>query len=81
MSFTELLAAAKALPREEQFQLIEGLQDPTAAQPATDVYRKSLIPSGARIEFWSPIFAPETAAAMMRALDEEKKRRSENASA
>jgi hypothetical protein len=70
MSFTELLEAAKALPREEQLQLIEAIQDP-----------KPLIPVGAILDFWSPITAPDTSTALLRNLKEDKKRRGEIASA
>jgi len=80
MSFTELLEAAKMLPREEQLQLIEGLQQTTQRRLKVEHLANEMA-RGPALEFWSPLFASDTAEALQQMLEDEKNLRSGNASA
>ena len=72
MSFTELLEAAKSLPRAEQLQLVEGLQEPPRLPPSQEELMAKYFPPGATFDVWSPYDAFEAAEVLQRLLAEKR---------
>lgn len=73
MSFPELLAAARALPRDEQLRLASAILAPQAAPSAPtpdEALLTAMFPPGQVMEIWSPFDAHEAAETLQRLLDE-----------
>jgi len=73
MSLAEVLTAARALPREEQLELIRSLE---VASPPTAVdlppFFQAWIASGQPLDVQLPLEAPETASELLRLLNQER---------
>jgi hypothetical protein len=73
VSVTELLDAARALPRDEQLKLAEALlADPAGRGPTTaeEALLNEMFPPGLVYEVYTPFDAAEAAVAIQAVLDE-----------
>jgi hypothetical protein len=68
MSFSEVLEAVKALPREDKLQLMQALRQDVELTPEEELCAKLGIKSGGLCEVWFPESNAEAAAAAMDAL-------------
>lgn len=72
MSFSELLQAVKALPREEKQQIVDSLSEELAAKLTDEELAAKHFPPGVRYEIFTPFDSFEAAAALMQLLEAEK---------
>lgn len=68
MSFSEILAAVKALPRGEQVSMMEAIKEDVGELTPEEVLLAKYFPPGATFEVWFPESNPAGVAAALQAL-------------
>ena len=72
MSFSEILAAVKALPRDERVSLMEAIKDEVGEPTPEESLVAKYFPPGATFEVFTPFECHEAAAALLQLLEERK---------
>lgn len=72
MSFSEILAAVKALPRGEQVSMMEAIKEDVGELTPEEVLLAKYFPPGATFEVFTPFECHEAAAVLLQLIEERK---------